>query len=121
MIVKIKSYFLKDNVNPSILADYGFTTLNDGKSYWKYDLLKDGVQIVFYKDTRRFVYSNFSKSARAKKVKKHILDLINNDLVEIKKNYEWWAFIGRWQNYSDDKLERIQDKLEKLNKGVENE
>jgi hypothetical protein len=121
MIVKIKSYFLKDNVNPDVLTNYGFITLNDGDSYWKYDLLKNGFEITFYKDTRRFSYFNFAKSARAKKVKKYILDLINNDLVEIKNNYEWWAFIGRWQNYSADKIKRIKDKLEKLNKGVSNE
>ena len=121
MIVKIKSYFLKDNVNPDVLTNYGFITLNDGDSYWKYDLLKNGFEIAFYKDTRRFSYFNFAKSARAKKVKKYILDLIQDDLVEIKNNYEWWAFIGRWQNYSAGKIKRIKDKLEKLNKGVSNE
>ena len=121
MIVKIKSYFLKDNVNLDVLTNYGFITLNDGDSYWKYDLLKNGFEIAFYKDTRRFSYFNFAKSARAKKVKKYILDLIQDDLVEIKNNYEWWAFIGRWQNYSAGKIKRIKDKLEKLNKGVSNE
>lgn len=118
MIVKIKNYFLKDDVNPDILVNYGFITLNDGESYWKYNLLKDGFEIVFYKDTRRLIYYNGYKSAIAKKVRKYILDLIQDDLVKIKTNYEWWAIIGRVRNYSIDKRKHIENKIIKLNNEV---
>ena len=46
-------------------------------------------------------------------------DLIEEDLVEIKYNYEWWALIGRWQNYSNKKRAKINAEIEKREKKLE--
>jgi len=115
MIVKMKSYFLKENVPYKKLEEFGFKNSGNG------NYCKDAewyAWICCYKDTRRFVYADIPyKNAKVKKVKKYIARLIDHELVEIKTNYEWWAIIGRWQNYSQKKKDRIQDKLDKLNKG----
>lgn len=115
MIVKMKSYYLKKNVDPKELEKYGFKRFGD--NYCK--VLKGwGRDVRYYNDTRRIVYVNYPwKDARGRKVKNYINDLIEEQLIELKINYEWWAIIGTWQNYSQKKRNRIEAKLEKLNKG----
>ena len=120
MIVKIKCCFLKKDIDSKELEKYGFFTLNDGKSYWKdYGNVEDDkwFQIGWYAETRRFVYK-YPKMTSYRFLKKHIKDLLNAGIVEVKPMYEWWAIIGRWQDYSDEKLERIENKIIKLNKKV---
>lgn len=115
MIVKMKSYYLKKDIKPEELIKYGFVQL--GNNYSK-DLICSTVDIRYYNDTRRIVFVDYPwKDARGRKVKDYINDLIKDGLVELKINYEWWAIIGRWQNYSQKKKDRIQAKLDKLNRG----
>lgn len=115
MIVKVKSYYLKNDINPTELIKYGFVQF--GNNYSK-DLICSTCDIRYYDDTRRIVFIDYPwKDARGRKVKHYINDLIKDGLVELKINYEWWAIIGRWQNYSQKKKDRIQAKLDKLNKG----
>ena len=105
MIVKIKSYYLKKDVNPTELVKYGFEKCGDNYSKALKDL---GCDIRYYNDTRRIVFVEYPwKESRGKKVKKYIKDLIDAELVELKTNYEWWAIIGRWQNYSQKKKDHI--------------
>lgn len=118
MIVKIKSYFLKENIPYEKLEEFGFKDSGNG------NYCKDAewyAWICCYKDTRRFSYVDIPyKNAKTRKVKKFILRLIDEELVEIKTNYEWHSIIGRWQNYPDEKIERIQNKLDQLNKQNKN-
>ena len=114
MIVKIKSYYLKKNVNPKKLIKYGFEKF--GSNYSK-DLICKTADIRYYNDTRRIVFIDYPwKDSRGRKVKDYINDLIKDGLVELKINYEWWAIIGSYRNYSLKKKERIQAKLDRLNK-----
>lgn len=118
MIVKMKSYYLKKDVNPTELIKYGFISI--GNNYSK-DLNRLGCDIRYYDDTRRIVFVDYPwKEARGCKVKRYINDLITAGLVELKINYEWWAIIGKWQNYSQKKKDRIQMKLNRLNEGENN-
>lgn len=112
MIIKTKCCLLKKGINPSILEQYGFETVNDGHSYWRD--IEDFCRIGWYHDTRRFVYK-YPRRVKAKKVSKYIKDLLDAGLVEIKYFYEYLVIFGRWQNFSDKKLARINDKLDKLN------
>lgn len=115
MIVKMKSYYLKQDINPEELVRYGFEKYGNNYSKKVDDFARD---IRYYHDTRRIVYVDYPwKDARSRIVKKHIEHLINDCLVEPKINYEWWTIIGRWQNYSQKKKDHIQAKLDKLNKG----
>ena len=114
MIVKTKCYFLKKDVNPEILTKYGFETFNDGESYWLKEI-PSYFGIAYYNDTRRFV-DYFRRSGRIKYTKPFIEDLIKDGLVEKGYYYMWYAIIGRWQNYSQSKLERIYKRVERLNK-----
>lgn len=115
MIVKIKSYYLKKNVEPKQLEQYGFEKCGDNYNKLLEDLSCD---IRYYNDTRRIVYIDYPwKDGRSRAVKRHIKCLINDGLVELKINYEWWAIIGSWKNYSQKKKDRIQAKLDRLNKG----
>lgn len=115
MIVKIKSYYLKQNINPKELIKYGFVQF--GNNYSK-DLICSTVDIRYYNDTRRIVFVDYPwKDSRGRKVKDYINDLIKDGLVELKINYEWLAIIGSWHNYSQKKKDRIQAKLDRLNKG----
>ena len=57
---------------------------------------------------------NFKKDARGKKVKDYLNELVEDGIVELRTNYEWWAIIGRWQDYPQKKKDRIQAKLDKL-------
>lgn len=115
MIVKMKSYYLKKNAEPKELEKYGFKRF--GNNYSK-DLICSTCDIRYYDDTRRIVFVDYPwKDARGRKVKDYINDLIKDQLIELKINYEWWAIIGKWQNYSQKKKDRIKTKLEKLNKG----
>lgn len=115
MIVKMKSYYLKKNIEPKELEHYGFEKCGDNYSKKVEGLACD---IRYYHDTRRIVYVDYPwKEGRDRKVKHHINDLIKAELVELKVNYEWWAIIGKWQNYSQKKKDRIQTKLDRLNKG----
>ena len=101
MIVKMKSYYLKKDVNPKKLIEYGFVQFENNYSK---GLIHLGCDIRYYNDTRRIVFIDYPwKDARARKVKDYINDLIKEGLVELKINYEWWAIIGRWQNYSQKK------------------
>ena len=115
MIVKMKSYYLKKNIEPKELEHYGFEKCGDNYSKSLKDL---GCDIRYYNDTRRIVYIDYPwKDGRGRKVKDYINELIKDGLVELKINYEWWAIIGKWQNYSQKKKDRIQAKLDRLNKG----
>ena len=109
MFVKVKSLFLKENIDLKELEKYGFITLNEGQSYWF------GFNVGVYKDTRRFVYK-YPKTNNPKKILKELNGLLPKDMLMIVPMYEWWSIIGRWQNYSDAKLERISKKLKILNK-----
>lgn len=115
MIVKIKSYFLKDGIDPSALARYGYEKCGDN-----YD--KELVEFYFsksircYGNTKRFSYVDYPvRDARSRKVKKYIADLIRDGIVELRINYEWWQIIGNYHNLPEKKLEKIKAKLEKLN------
>ncbi len=118
MIVKMKSYYLKKDIKPEELIKYGFAQCGDNYSKALKDL---GCDVRYYNDTRRIVYVDYPwKDGRGRKVKDYINDLIKDGLVELKINYEWWAIIGRWQNYSQKKKDRIQMKLNRLNEGENN-
>ena len=113
MIIKTKCVFLKKGVDPKILEEYGFTTLNEGKSYCvdvagRFDVL------MWYADTRRFVLK-YPKVTSARIIKRYIGDLFQKGIFEIKPFYSYLCIIGRWQNWSYEKLERIEQKLRKLN------
>ncbi len=115
MIKRMKSYYLKKDINPEELVKYGFEKCGDNYSKGLKGLARD---IRYYDNTRRIVFVDYPwKEARGRKVKDYINDLIKDGLVELRINYEWWAIIGRWQNYSQKKKDRIQAKLDKLNKG----
>lgn len=115
MIVRMKSYYLKKNVEPKELEHYGFRKCGDNYSRASKKLVWD---IRYYNDTRRIVHIGLPyKESRARKIKCYISDLIKAGLVELKTNYEWWTIIGKWQNYSQKKIDRIKMKLDKLNKG----
>lgn len=113
MVIKNKCYFLKKDVNPEILAKYGFATYNNGESYWLEEI-PSYFGIVYYNNTRRFV-DYFHGSGRIKYTKPFIEDLIKDGLVEIKHYYMWYAIIGRWQNYSQKKKDKIYNKIITLN------
>ena len=117
MIVKLKCCFLKKGISPVELKKYGFETLNSGGSYTR---VVSGLfdYVIFYNSTRRFIYQPF-KISKARKVKKLIKDLVKAGLIEIRPCYEWLAIIGKWQNYSIEKLERIEKRIEELNKKQE--
>lgn len=116
MIIKMKSYYLKKDISPEELVKYGFEKCGDNYSKKVDGLARD---IRYYHDTRRIVYVDYPwKDGRSRVVKKHIEHLINDCLVELKINYEWWAIIGNWHYYSQKKKDRIQAKLDKLNKEV---
>ena len=119
MIIKQKSVFLKEGIDPKILTEFGFVTFN-GESY---ELGSIGASaLVWYPNTRRFVYRTASwfKDGNAKKTKKMLGPLFEKGLVEIKPYYYWLAIIGRWQDYPPEKWERIEAKLDKLNGMEEN-
>ena len=116
MYKKIKSYFLMPNIDPVVLERFGYEKY--GKNYSK-QLKKDNDDIRYYGDTRRFVYISYPlKDARGKKVKKYIKELIKIQIVELKVNYEWWNIIGSWHKYSKEKIDKIQKKLDELNKEI---
>ena len=116
MYVKIKSYYLKENVDKKILSELGFNIV--GANMIRDIPDKDFYTIIYY-NTKRVAIKKYPwVETRSRKVKKYILDLIEKDLVEEKVNYEWWAIIGSYRNYSDKKMERIKNKLNKLNKKV---
>ena len=119
MIIKTKCVFLKKGVNPKTLEEYGFRTLNEGQSYYV-DLTGRFINLMWYANTRRFVLK-YPKVTSARIVKRYIGDLFQKDLVEIKPCYECLCIIGRWHNWSDEKRERIEQKLIKLNGMEENE
>ena len=119
MIIKTKCYRLKDDVDIKELEKYGFKPNMVG-SYmrtidgWRY--------VIYYNDTKRFVIRDYpNRIGNAKKVSKFIKDLIEDELVYKVNFYYWLAIIGRYQNYSDKKLDRIEKKLNKLNKMEEQE
>lgn len=116
MIVKTKCVFLKQGIQGETLRLYGFETSNSGESYWRYVIPTDPFEgiVVWYADTRRFVYK-YPKMTSAKRVIPYIQDVYDDNLAEVRPYYEWVAIIGRWQNYSDEKQERILKKLDKLN------
>lgn len=113
MIIKTKCVFLKKGVNPKILEEYGFRTLNEGRSYYS-DVATKFDCMMWYADTRRFVLK-YPKVTSARIVKRYIGALFQKELVEIKPFYECLCLIGRWQNWSDEKRERTEQKLIKLN------
>ncbi len=114
MIIKIKCYRLKDDVDIKELEKYDFKPNSVGNytrtiDGWKY--------VIYYNDTKRFVIRNYpDRIGRASKVSKFIKDLIDDDLVYKVDFYYWLAIIGSYKNYSDKKLDRIEKKLNKLNK-----
>lgn len=112
MIIKIKSWTLRKGFQPEDLEKYGF----EGNSCGNYTRDVNGLDyVIYYRETQRFVLRTFWREGCSRKVGKYIADLRLFDLVEKKPFYEWWAIVGRWQNYSDRKLERIEEKLDKLN------
>ena len=116
MIVKIKSYFLKDGIDPSALIRYGYEKCGDN---YNKELVESyfSKSIRCYGNTRRFAYVDYPvRDARSRKVKKYIADLIEDGIVELRTNYEWWQFIGSVRNLSEKKRDMIEAKLNKLNK-----
>ena len=119
MIIKTKCCFLKENIEPQILEDYGFATSNNGETYYLEIPKKDYTDLLFwYKETRRFVYK-YPKRENVRFVEKYVRKLIIDGLVEIKPVYEWLAIIGDYRNYSDKKKRKIEEKLNKLNSRYE--
>lgn len=120
MFVKMKCYRLKKEKDvDKYLEERGFKKNAVGN----YTRNVDGLNyVIYYTDTQRFVFRGCGwREGRARKVKKYIKDLILFESVEKVTFYEWWAYIGRWQNYSDEKIERIEKKLEELNRRANNE
>lgn len=119
MIKKIKCYRLKKDIDVNSLEQYGFVK----NSVDNYVRTINGVDyVIYYTNTKRFVLRIVvSREGRARKVGKYIRDLINNDLVEKVNFYEWWAYIGRWQDYPISKMQRIEEKLKRLNKESKDE
>lgn len=114
MFVKDKCLFLKKGIDGSELEKYGFHTLNEGCSYWL--VLDDRFnQIGWYSNTRRFVFK-YPGNVKARFILKKIRDRIPVEWLEIRPVWEWISIIGRWQDYPAKKLERIENKLRKLNK-----
>lgn len=114
MYIKTKCCFLKEDIDPKVLKKYGFNTSNKGKSYSK-DIEGDKLGfIMWYKDTRRFVYK-YPKRTSYKFLRKYLVRLIQDGLVEVKPMYEWLAIVGRWQDYSLEKKALIEAKLEEKN------
>lgn len=115
MYVKIKCYRLKEGIPVSDLEDYDFK-LNAAKNYVR---TIDGVDydyIIYYTDTKRFVFRICVwRESRAKKIAKYIQDLILDDLVEKVIFWEWLTIIGRWQDYPQNKIEKIEKRLNELN------
>ena len=115
MIVKIKSYFLKKDLDASILEKFGFEQFGDNYSR----NIDEYGDIRFYGNSRRFSIVDYPwRCSKKNVVKKHIKDLIEANLVEAKSNYEWHTIIGSYRNYPKSKLDKISDKLDKLNKKV---
>lgn len=112
MYIKSKCCFLKEDINPNVLCKYGFKTTNGGKSYHKDISLNE--LIMWYKDTRRFVFK-YPKTTNFKKLRKYLNRLMLDNLIEVKPMYEWLAIIGRYQDYSPEKMERINKELDKRN------
>lgn len=113
MIIKMKSWTLKKGFRPEELEKYGFE-----KNYCgNYTRDVNGLDyVIYYRDSQRFVLRTVCwREGRARKVGKYIADLRLLDLVEKKPYYEWWAIVGSWRNYSDRKLERIEERVDKLN------
>ena len=113
MYVKMKSYFLKQDVKPEELVKYGFEKCGDNYSKKLEGLARD---IRYYHNTGRIIFVDYPwKESRYRKVKKYISDLIKDGLVELKVNYEWWAIIGRWQDYNEEKKARIETEIDRRN------
>jgi len=113
MYVKIKCYRLREGIPVSDLEDYGFSKNLAGN----YTRTVNGVDyVIYYTDTKRFVFRPCVwRVAKARKVAKYIQDLICDDLVEKVNFYEWLAIIGRWQDYPQEKIDKIEKRLNELN------
>lgn len=108
MFIRIKSYYLKPGFDIKVLKRYGFN------KYGTRDISGDK-WLKYYEDTRRFAIIDCPrKETRARIVKRYIKDLIKVGLVAVKPTWEWIAIVGRWQDYSDEKLAKIEAKLKKL-------
>jgi len=114
MIVKMKCVFLKKDVDPKILEDYGFVPISSREAYYASLASSRYIEIRWYAETRRFVLK-YPVEKRAKIVKRYLGDLFQKGIVEIKPFYECLCLIGDWRNWSYEKRERIERKLRKLN------
>ena len=110
MIIKQKAYFIKDNINLEELEKYGFYTLNEC-SWWRDIKNCNDYRLVCYKDNR-IIKKKFTSTVWTTKVKKYIKDLIGAGLI-YKKNY---YYIVAWNSrkWSDKKIQRVFEKVEKL-------
>ena len=111
MYVKEKSYYLKKEIDPKILQEqFGFDE-DYARKIGEYDWIK------YYSNTGRFAIpvSFNSRIGDIHQTKKYLIDLIKADLVEIKYRWYWWVIIGKWQNYSSEKKQRIEKEIDRRN------
>lgn len=111
MYVKEKSYYLKKEINPKILQEqFGFDE-DYARKIGEYDWIK------YYSNTGRFAIpvSFHYRIGSARKTKKYLTDLIEADLVEVKCKWFWLAIIGKWQNYSEEKIAKIDKEIDRRN------
>lgn len=115
MYIKTKCCFLKDGIDPKNLERYGFVTLNKGESYYK-DINDNSCScLMWYKETRRFVYK-YPKKTSYRSIRKYLTRLLRDDLIEVKPMYEWLTIIGNYHNFSYEKRHFIEANVERKNK-----
>lgn len=115
MYVKVKCACLKKGISPEVLADHGFTMNEVGN--WTRDCV-DGY-IIYYNDSGRFAgrwINGWHKITGFWRLKKYIQDLIHFNFIDTKIMYEYWVFIGSYRNWSDEKREKIEKKMEEKQK-----
>lgn len=114
MYITIKCLYLKSDIDPKVLEQYGFVTLNGGASYWLELDVNEFEFIAWYAETRRFVFK-YPKRTNARYVKKVVRKYLKefSDLLEttcVRPTVEWLNILGSWHDYSDEKKERIEQK-----------
>lgn len=113
MYIKSQCAYLKEGVNPEELEKYGFRRIKENGNYVRdVDIFN---WVTKYNDTNRFVFKH-PRTTNYKKVKRYIKDLIDVGLVVKKPCWEWLSIFGRYQNYSQKKIDKIKKRLNELQK-----
>ena len=107
MYITTKCLYLRPEISGEQLIQFGFKTLNNGKSYWL-DLNNLFDMIGWYADTRRLVFK-FPRRTDAKYVSQFLSEEILK-LTYVRRTVEHLTIFGSWHNYSEKKLNRIKQK-----------